>query len=173
MTKTIKTTAMSILATLLMGASSMAFAHKVAIVDMQQIFTQLPQMAAVEQALQTEFAERRQAVEKLQGDIRFEAEKFKRESATMSKAQQDTLKEKIQKMQQDFADQARPLEQEMKLRQNQELAKVQALVMQAIEQEAKAGKFDEVKRKDTIIYIDADKIPDLSDKVIERVSKVK
>lgn len=173
MTKTIKTTAMSILATLLMGASSAALAHKVAIVDMQQIFTQLPQMAAVEQSLKTEFADRRQAIEKLQGDIRFEAEKFQRESATMSKAQQDALKEKIQKMQQDFTEQARPLEQEIKMRQNQELAKVQALVMQAIEQEAKASKIDEVKRKDTIIYIDSAKVPDLSDKVIERVSKLK
>ncbi|KAF7787022.1 outer membrane protein [Pseudoalteromonas rubra] len=166
-----KTSAMALMATLMMGASASAFAHKVGLVDMQNIYSKLPQMAKIEQTLQSEFAERRQELEKLQGDIRFEAEKFKRESATMSEDQQAALREKIQGMQQELATKGRPLEQEIKVRQNQELAKVQKLIVDAIEEVAKKGKYDEVRVKDTTIYFNPDKVSDLSDKIVEVVSK--
>ncbi|WP_372761973.1 OmpH family outer membrane protein [Pseudoalteromonas sp.] len=171
MKKLFKSTAVAVLATLMMGTSVNAFAHKVGIVDMQEIYKQIPQMAKIEQALQAEFAERRQELEKLQGDIRFEAEKFKRESTTMSQAQKDALRDKIQGMQKNLAEVGRPLEQEIKARQNQELAKVQGLIIKTIEDIAKDGDFDEVKVKDTTIYFNPKKVTDLSDKVVTAVSK--
>ncbi|MDN3377983.1 MULTISPECIES: OmpH family outer membrane protein [unclassified Pseudoalteromonas] len=171
MKKSFKSSAIAILATLMMGTSASAFAHKVGIVDMQEIYKQIPQMAKVEQTLQTEFAERRQELEKLQGDIRFEAEKFKREATTMSQAQKDALREKVEGMQKSLAEKGRPLEQEIKARQNQELAKVQKLIIDAIQDVAKAGKYDEVKVKDTTIYFNPKTVSDLSDKVVEKVSK--
>ena len=171
MKKLFKSTAVAVLATLMMGTSASAFAHKVGIVDMQEIYKQIPQMAKIEQSLQTEFAERRQELEKLQGDIRFEAEKFKRESTTMSQAQKDALRDKIQGMQQNLAETGRPLEQEIKARQNQELAKVQGLIVKTIEEIAKDGDFDEVKVKDTTIYFNPKEVTDLSSKVVSAVSK--
>ena len=170
MKKFIKSSTLAMTAALMMGASGSALAHKVGIVDMQEVYKQIPQMAKIEQTLQTEFAERRQELEKLQGDIRFEAEKFKRESTTMSEEQKTALREKIQGMQKTLAEKGRPLEQEMKQRQNQELAKVQKLIVDAIEKVAKSGDFDEVKVKDTTIYFNPDKVADLSDKVVEAVS---
>ena len=104
----IKTTALSILAALMMGTSASALAHKVGIVDMQSIYKQIPQMAKIEQQLQTEFAERRQELEKLQGDIRFEAEKYKRENATMSEDQKAALEGKIRDMQKQLEEKGRP-----------------------------------------------------------------
>ena len=138
---------------------------------MQEIYKQLPQMAKIEQSLQTEFAERRQELEKLQGDIRFEAEKFKRESTTMSQDQKDALRDKIQGMQKNLAEKGRPLEQEIKSRQNQELAKVQTLIIETIQEIAKKGDFDEVKVKDTTIYFNPKEVTDLSEKVVTAVSK--
>jgi len=167
----LKTSAMGILAALLMGNSVNAFAHKVGLIDMQSIYSQLPQMAKIEQSLKTEFAERRQELEKLQGDIRFEAEKFKRESATMSEEQKTALRDKIQQMQKTLAEKGRPLEQEIKQRQNQEIAKVQKLIFDAIQDVAKKGKFDEVRVKDTTIYFNPDKVSDLSNEIVEVVSK--
>ena len=171
MKKSFKSSAIAILATLMMGTSVSAFAHKVGIVDMQEIYKQIPQMAKVEQTLQAEFAERRQELEKLQGDIRFEAEKFKREATTMSQAQKDALREKVEGMQKNLAEKGRPLEQEIKVRQNQELAKVQSLIIKAIEDIAKDGKYDEVKVKDTTIYFNPKTVVDLSSKVVDKVSK--
>ncbi len=171
MKKLFKSTAVAVLATLMMGTSVNAFAHKVGIVDMQEIYKQIPQMAKIEQSLQSEFAERRQELEKLQGDIRFEAEKFKRESTTMSQAQKDALRDKIQGMQKNLAEKGRPLEQEIKSRQNQELAKVQTLIIETIQEIAKKGDFDEVKVKDTTIYFNPKEVTDLSEKVVQAVSK--
>ncbi|MBE0379693.1 MULTISPECIES: OmpH family outer membrane protein [Pseudoalteromonas] len=171
MKKSFKSSAIAILATLMMGTSVSAFAHKVGIVDMQEIYKQIPQMAKVEQTLQAEFAERRQELEKLQGDIRFEAEKFKREATTMSQAQKDALREKVEGMQKNLAEKGRPLEQEIKVRQNQELAKVQGIIIKAIEDIAKDGKYDEVKVKDTTIYFNPKTVVDLSSKVVDKVSK--
>ncbi|WP_404339256.1 OmpH family outer membrane protein [Pseudoalteromonas mariniglutinosa] len=171
MKKLFKSKAIAILATLMMGTSASAFAHKVGIVDMQEIYQQIPQMAKVEQTLEAEFAERRQELEKLQGDIRFEAEKFKRESTTMSDKQKEALRTKIQDMQKNLAEKGRPLEQEIKTRQNQELAKIQKVIIEAIQAVAKDGKFDEVKVKDTTIYFNPKTVSDLSAKVVEKVSK--
>ncbi|MBQ4844544.1 OmpH family outer membrane protein [Pseudoalteromonas sp. MMG013] len=171
MNKLFKTTAMALMATLMMGTSASALAHKVGIVDMQQVYKQIPQMAKIEQQLLTEFAERRQELEKIQGDIRFEAEKFKRESATMSDEQKATLRDKIQGMQKVLAEKGRPLEQEIKTRQSQELAKVQDVIIKTIQSVAKKGKFDEVRVKDTTIYFNPDKVTDLSSKIVDAVSK--
>ncbi|MEQ3527661.1 OmpH family outer membrane protein [Pseudoalteromonas piscicida] len=170
MKKFIKSSTLAMTAALMMGASGSALAHKVGIVDMQEVYKQIPQMAKIEQTLQAEFAERRQELEKIQGDIRFEAEKFKREATTMSEEQKEALREKIQGMQKTLAEKGRPLEQEIKVRQNQELAKVQKLIVDAIEAVAKKGKFDEVKVKDTTIYFNPDKVADLSEEVVKAVS---
>ncbi|AUJ70522.1 MULTISPECIES: OmpH family outer membrane protein [unclassified Pseudoalteromonas] len=170
MKKFIKSSTLAMTAALMMGASGSALAHKVGIVDMQEVYKQIPQMAKIEQTLQAEFAERRQELEKIQGDIRFEAEKFKREATTMSEEQKEALREKIQGMQKTLAEKGRPLEQEIKVRQNQELAKVQKLIVDAIESVAKKGKFDEVKVKDTTIYFNPDKVADLSEEVVKAVS---
>lgn len=171
MKKLVKTTAISLLAALALGASSNAFAHKVGVVDMQSIYQQLPQMAAIEKKLQSEFAERRQELEKLQGDIRFEAEKYKRESTTMSQKQKAALEKKIQGMQKKLVEKGRPLEQEIKQRQSQEMVKLQKQILAAIEKVAKDGKYDEVKPKEATIYFNPKKVTDLSKKVIDRVSK--
>ena len=171
MKKSIKSTAIAVLATLMMGTSVSAFAHKVGVEDMQKIYKQIPQMAKVEKTLQAEFADRRQELEKLQGDIRFEAEKFQRESTTMSQSQKDTLRKKIEGMQKNLAEKGRPLEKEIKARQNQELGKVQKLILSAIESIAKAGKYDEVKVKDTTLYFNPKTVSDLSEQVVEKVSK--
>jgi outer membrane protein len=70
-----------------------------------------------------------------------------------------------------LAEKGRPLEQEIKTRQNQELMKVQTLIVEAIEEVAKKGKFDEVKTKETTIYFNPDKVTDLSQDVVDVVSK--
>ncbi|MFC0116426.1 OmpH family outer membrane protein [Pseudoalteromonas xiamenensis] len=154
-----------------MGTSASALAHKVGLVDMQKVYQQIPQMGKIEQALQSEFAERRQELEKIQGDIRFEAEKFKREQTTMSEDQKEKLRDKIQGLQKILTEKGRPLEQELKTRQQQELQKVQTIIVSAIEEVAKKGKFDEVKTKDTTVYFNPEKVTDLSDEVVAVVSK--
>ena len=91
---------------------------------------------------------------------------------TTANTQNWVLKQdKIQAMQKQLAEKGRPLEQEIKARQNQELAKVQGLIIKTIEEIAKDGDFDEVKVKDTTIYFNPKEVTDLSSKVVTAVSK--
>ncbi|MFY8349067.1 OmpH family outer membrane protein [Pseudoalteromonas sp. SSM20] len=171
MNKMIKTTAMTLLATFLMGASASSFAHKVAIVNVQQVFSGAPQAAAIKATLESEFRERRQELEKLQGDIRFEVEKYQRENATMSKAQKEAHQKKIQELQKALQEKGQPLQQEMQMRQAQETKKLESIIFQAIEAEAKEGKYDEVKPAAASLYVNEKKVDNITDKVAERVAK--
>jgi outer membrane protein len=167
----IKTTAMSLLATFLMGVSASALAHKVAVVNVQQVFQNAPQAATIQATLEAEFRERRQEIEKLQGDIRFEVEKYQRESATMSKAQKEASEKKIQELQKTLQAKGQPLQQEMQARQTQETQKLQGIIFKAIEAEGKAGKYDEVKPAASLLYSNSETVDNITDKVAERVAK--
>ena len=167
----IKTTAMTLLATFLMGVSASSFAHKVAIVNVQQIFSGAPQAAAIKATLETEFRERQQEIEKLQGDIRFEMEKYQRENATMSKTQKEAQEKKIQGLRKAFQEKAQPLQQEIQMRQAQETKKLEEIIVKAIEAEGKAGKYDEVKPAGTLLYFNDKTVDNITSKVAERVAK--
>lgn len=169
----IKTSAKTLLATLLMSASAASFAHKLAVVNVQEVFKGAPQAAAIEAQLASEFKERSQELEKIQSDVRFELEKYKRENATMSKAQKEAQEKKITALRQQLQEKGQPLQQEIQVRKNQEMAKLQALIFQAIEKEAKAGKYDEVKPAAASLYVNEKTVDDLTSKVAERVAKAK
>lgn len=173
MNKMIKTTAMTLLATFLMGASASSFAHKVAVVNVQQVFSGSPQAPAIKATLEEEFRERRQALEKLQGDIRFEVEKYQRENATMSKAQKEASQKKIQELQKALQEQGQPLQQEMQMRQAQETKKLETVIFDAIAAEGKAGKYDEVKPAGSLLYFNEKSVDNITSKVAERVAKAK
>ena len=51
------------------------------------------------------------------------------------------------------------------------MAKVQTLIIETIQEIAKKGDFDEVKVKDTTIYFNPKEVTDLSEKVVQAVSK--
>jgi outer membrane protein len=167
----IKTTAMSLLATFLMGVSASALAHKVAIVNVQQVFQNAPQAATIQATLDAEFRERFQEIQKLEGDIRFEREKYQRESATMSKTQKDASEKKIQDLIAAYQEKVQPFQKERQARQTQETQKLQGIIFKAIEAEGKAGKYDEVKPAASLLYSNSESVDNITDKVAERVAK--
>jgi outer membrane protein len=169
----INTTAMTLLATFFMGASASALAHKLALVDIQKVFSEAPQAATIKSTLEAEFSERRQEVEKLQGDVRFELEKYQRENATMSKSQKEAQEKKIQELRKALQEKGQPLQQEMQMRQGQETQKLEALILQAIQTVAKAGKYDEVKPAASSLYFNDKTVDNITDKVAKEVAKAK
>lgn len=71
----------------LLGAPLAAQAEKIAVVDMQAVFEQLPQREAVNKTLKAEFGDRVAAVQKMQDELRDMLEKQQRDAALMSDAQ--------------------------------------------------------------------------------------
>lgn len=150
--------------------SASAIAQTVAVVNVQLIASQIPQTATMQKTLQDEFAAPTEEIKKLESDIKFNIEKFQRESMTMSDDQKAELQNKVQELQKAYKAKADPLEQQMRRRQAEERNKVFALIQQAISAVAAEDKIDIVLDGQAVAFVTPEK--DISKKVIERVSKL-
>ena len=148
--------------------SMSAAAESIAVIDVQRIVGQLPQTQTMMQTLNEEFAAPREELKKLESDIKFNVEKFQRESMTMSQEEQDTLKAKIEGMQREAQAKVQPLQQRMQQRQAEERNKILALVKQAVEAVAKEDKIDLVLQAQSVAFVTPSM--DISDKVAARIS---
>lgn len=158
----------SCIAGLLLSMS--AIAETIAVVDIQLVVSQLPQMAQVQQKLNQEFAGPSEEIKKLESDIKFNMEKYQREAATMSAEQQEELRNSIETMQKDFQAKAQPLEQQFRRRQAEERNKILALVKQAVDVIAADEKIDVVLNAQSVVFVKPDL--DITDKVVTKASKM-
>lgn len=171
--KAVKNVALVLLGSLMLMGNASAKDQKVGIVDVQSVAQQLPRMAAIQQTVNDEFKEQIEALKKLQADAKFNYEKLQREGATLSTAEQDELKKTIIEQQQKLEAQSKPLQQQIQRRGAEEQAKIYALVEQAIEQVAKSDGYDVVLHKTSVAFMINDSKSDISNKVAERVKKIK
>lgn len=153
-----------------LAMSFSAMAQTVAVVDLQRVVAQLPQMAAIQQSLTQEFQAASEEIKKLESDIKFNMEKYQRESATMSQEQQEELRTTVQALQQEYQAKAQPLEQNVRRRQTEERNKILALVKQAVDAIAAEKKLDAVLNSQGVVFATPEM--DISDLVAERVSKL-
>ncbi|NVK24248.1 MAG: OmpH family outer membrane protein [Gammaproteobacteria bacterium] len=150
--------------------STAAIAETIAVVNVQLIASKIPQAAAMQQTLQQEFAGPTEEVKKLESDIKFNIEKFQRESMTMSDEQKTELQTKVAELQQAYQAKLQPLEQQMRRRQAEERNKILALIQQAVQVVAADEKVDIVLDANAVAYVKPEL--DLSEKVIEKVTKL-
>ena len=150
--------------------STSVFADKIGVVNVQLIASRIPQAATVQQTLQQEFAASAEEVKKLESDIKFNVEKFQRESLTMSEEQKTELQQKVAELQQTYQAKIKPLQEQMNRRQQEERNKILALIQQAVQIVATDEKVDIVLDANAIAFVKPEF--DLSEKVIEKVSKL-
>lgn len=167
----IKKTLLGVVASGIM-ATSAAAADKIAIVNIEYIYSKLPQIAVIQQTLQAEFAEESEKVKKLQADIRYNQNKLEREQATMSQEQTDALKASITKMYKEYEALAKPLEANMRRRSQEEQNRILGLIRQTIDQIAAADGYDLVLANGAVVY-SSEGTKDISDDVAAKVSKIK
>jgi outer membrane protein len=148
-----------------------AWAESIAVVDVQQVLEKMPQSAAVAQSLQQEFAGETEELKKLESDIKFNIEKFQRESMTMSQEQQEKLRGEIETMQQTFQAKVKPLQENMRRRQAEERNKMMAIIKTALDEVAAEKNLDVVFQAQGVAFAKEGK--DITTLVIEKASKVK
>ena len=159
-------------AMLLVGATqAQAADQKIGVVDMQKIFQALPQAAAIQQELAEEFKDQAEEIKALEGDLKFNMEKHRRDAATMSEAEIKALEETIVKQRQDYADKAKKYQQATQTRMGQEQQKLLGLIKQTVDAIAAEEKYDIILSAEAIVFIDESN--NISRKVVERVSKIK
>ncbi|WP_299268853.1 OmpH family outer membrane protein [uncultured Psychrosphaera sp.] len=163
-----KTTFLGLIAGILFSAS--ALAENMAVVNMQLVASKIPQTAAMQQALTSEFAGATEEIQKLESDIKFNMEKFQRESMTMSDEQKTTLRTQVEELQKTYQAKAQPLEQQIRRRQTEERNKIFALIQQAISAVAAEEKLDIVLNAQSLAFAKPEL--DISEKVAAKVSKL-
>lgn len=144
---------------------------KIGFVNVQAIAEQIPQAAAIQDAIRNEFGGKIEEVTKLERDIAFNIEKLRRDGPTMSDKQKEDLTAQINQQRQQYENLARPLDEDIRTRQLEERNKVLALIQNAINVVAEREKYDVVLNSGAAVYAKPEF--DLSAAVVEQVSKAR
>lgn len=163
--------ALVLVAAFMFAGNAAAKEVKIAYVDVQAVAAKIPQSAALQETIRAEFAQRVEAVNKLEKDINFNIEKLRRDGPTMSTEQQDELKNTLNTQRQQYEQLARPLDEEIRNRQAEERNKILALIKTAIDVVAEREKFDLVLNSGAAVYAKPEF--DISEAVATQVSKAK
>ncbi|MGJ8681745.1 OmpH family outer membrane protein [Paraglaciecola sp.] len=165
----------SLIAGALIGTAMMSSAvqaeQKIGAVNVQGIFQSLPQAATIQQTIAEEFKDKTEEVSRLEKDIKYYLEKNQRDAATMSDKEKKELQEKIIQLRTDYEAKAKPLQQEIQQRAQQEQNKLLGLIRQGIEAVAAKEKYDVILNATAVTFIKPEH--DISKAVIEQVNKIK
>lgn len=126
----------------LLSISKVVAADKIGIVDIQAIFQSLPQAIAIQQTITEEFKDETDSVKRLEADLKFNMEKHKRDSATMSAQEIKNLEALIMQQRENYAEKAQRLQQAMQARFSEERNILMASIKQAVDAVAIKGDYD-------------------------------
>jgi len=157
--------------TLLLASNVMAFEQKIAIVNVQEAISQIPQAVALMQALETEFKDDKAVLEQLQKDLTFEDENLKRNGSLMSEKEKKGLQTKMSNLYQQYQAKVKEFQQQVSQRKNAETNKLLALVTQAVDNIAAKNDYDLVLSKQAVVF--SKPATNITSKVVEQVSKLK
>jgi len=157
--------------TLLLTSSAMAFEQKIAVVNVQEAISQIPQAAALMQTLEIEFKDEKAVIEQLQKDLTFEDENLKRNGSLMSEKEKKELQTKMAGIYQQYQGKVKAFQQQVAQRKNIETNKLLALVTQAVDNIAAKEDYDLVLARAAVVF--SKPATDITSKVVEQVSKLK
>ncbi|QYJ87977.1 OmpH family outer membrane protein [Shewanella mesophila] len=153
----------------LLGAPIAAQAEKIAVVDMQAVFEQLPQREEVSKTLKTEFGDRVAGVQKMQDELRTMLETQQRDAALMSETQKTEMLRKMESIKAELQLKGKALDEDMRRRNGEEQNKLLVKVQKAISAIAEKEQYDVVLQRGAVIYVKP--TSDISSKVVEALSK--
>ena len=128
---------------------------KIGVVNFEALMQESPQLKAMRQSLQDEFAPRERELMKQQQDLKAKAEKFQRDSAVMSDAEKGKLERELREGQRDLERKSNEYKDDANLRQNEEIGKLQRSLILEVQNYAKTGNFDLVVGQGVIYSKDA------------------
>ncbi|CAM4370896.1 OmpH family outer membrane protein [Shewanella livingstonensis] len=155
----------------LFATPMLAQAEKLAVVDMGEVFEQLPQREQISKSLKAEFGDRVAEVQKMQEEMRSLVEKQQRDGALMSDTQKTELVRKMESLKSEFQLKGKALDEDMRRRQGEEQNKLLVQVQKAINTIAGKEKYDMVLQRGAVIFVKPE--ADISSKVVEALSKGK
>ena len=166
---------------LLLGGVALIFAialqpvsaqnYKIAVVDLQKAASTSPQAEAARKKIDREFGKRDRGLLAKQKAIRTREEKLVKRSATMSEDQLGRANRDLRKLRRDFQRELDEFNEDRRLRNAEELRKLQGVVIKVTERLAKDEKYDLVLIRGVVVFANERKM-DVAAKVVERLKRL-
>ena len=125
---------------------------KIAVVNVPRLLEEAPQSKASMQALQDEFAPRQRALVADQKDLKAKEEKLQRDSAVMAENERRNAEKEFRDGQREMARKQNEYVEDLNLRRNEELGKLQRSLLQEVQTFARAQNYDLVVG-DGVLYV--------------------
>ncbi len=115
---------------------------KVGVVNVQRLLQDSPQAKASMQALQDEFAPRQRDIVQQQNTLKTRQERLQRDSAVMAEAERRNVEREVRDGERELARKQSEYVEDLNVRRNEELGKLQSSLLQEVQNFAKAQNFD-------------------------------
>ena len=154
----------------ILGASPV-FAQdvKVGFVNVAKVLDESPQAASARERIEKEFAPRDRALLAQQKELRALEDQLVRDRTVMTEDQRVNLEQDIRTRRREMRRTQEEFREELNLRRNQELSKLQRRVIEVIQELAKAEAYDLVVTADGVVY--AGERVDITEKVVGRLKE--
>ena len=152
---------------LFLCVSSYAYSEqKIAFVNQAKLLQKAPQAESARTKLQKEFASRDKALVSLQKKIKQTGDKLQKDSAVLSTEELNKLKRKMTLLSRDLERDKAAFKEDLSIRQNEELIKLQKSVLKSIQAVAEKEKYDLILSEGIVF---ASKRADITDKILSQL----
>ncbi len=130
-----------------------AFAQaKIAVVNVPRLLQEAPQAKIAMQALQDEFAPRQREILAQQNDLKAKEDKLQRDGAVMAENERRNAEKDLRDGQRELARKQNEYVEDLNLRRNEELGKLQSSLLQEVQAFARTSNYDLVVG-DGVLYV--------------------
>ncbi len=136
---------------------------KIGFVNTERLLREAPLSVAAQKKLEREFASRDQELQKLAKQARDLQAQLDKDGVTMSETERRNKERDLGNLNRDLQRQGREFREDLNLRRNEELGQIQERARKAIQDIAKAEKFDLIVEQ--AVYVDAR--TDITDRVMK------
>jgi len=134
-----------------LGAGVQAEELKIGVVNYARLMQESPQAKAVQTQLRTEFSGKQQELQTQQQSLKSKEAQLERDGPTMSPEQRTDAERRLREGQRQLSEKVNEYQDDFNARQNQELSKLQKVLVEQVQTYAQAQKFDLVIA-DGVIY---------------------
>jgi outer membrane protein len=115
---------------------------KIGVVQYSRLMQESPQAKAAQEALRGEFAPKQKDLQNQQQALKSKEESLQRDSATMSPEQRTQAEKELREGNRELSLKVNELQDDFNARQNEELSKLQKMLVEEVQAFAQAQKFD-------------------------------
>lgn len=151
----LRTLALALSASLCLAPLGAHAELKIAVVNVPQLLEEAPQAKAAMQALQDEFTPRQREIQNQQKDLKSKEEKLSRDGAVMAENERRNAEKDLREAQRELQRKQNEYVEDLNLRRNEELGKLQRSLLVEVQTFARSGTYDLVVGEGVLYRSDA------------------